>query len=188
MKYMAMQVLPMEYIIWNSTVLYNDSACEDGSEEQPFSVCSTSCGAPKLIDCDLGPESGSSNQQFYTLHKYGLTVFDFVFTVNMFKLKAVELYYVCVHTFMYTGNPKLMVYLYYDGYYLTKDLDCHGENNVSNRIVLPDNSKNIKKGIHLLLNIEVQSNMTLYLSEVQFFKKVPNGKDTQYSIFQCHCF
>ena len=169
----------------NSTfdLSYNDSTCEDIPANQQFAICWRSCGIPKLIDCDLGPENiltSNPNHSFYILQNNGLvfsyTWLAFIFTEE-FPIKAVKIHYICVST----DDTELNVNIQYresnkftDFNTSSTNIKCQSSiyrNMLMIGIPVNDPNRVIPPGDRIGIGLNLHSHITLYVSEVQFFKE-----------------
>ena len=204
------QVLPSMYNVYADYFrqLPSDSSCEyyyvylnstgDIFIVYLYAVCSRSRGAPKLIDCNLGPENGisrNSSQQFYILKNnnfvFNHTWLEFKFDEE-FEVKAVEIHYVCIST---DGDPQMKVDIklqyrernnsMFTDFSKAPDTQQHVEcRNTSDlnklRIEVPDinQQQDIECDEKIAINIQFisQTEIKFHLSEVQFFKKANHGK------------
>ena len=181
------QILPSVYTIRkykNFNLSYNDSTCMDISVNQQFANCWRSCGIPKLIDCDLGPDNvltSNPSYRFYLLQNdngwmFSHTWFAFRFSKE-FHAKAVKIHYICIST----EDTELNVNLQYYGGNQYIDLITFGGNiecpSSMNRTILMvgiqgnDPHRVIPPGDPIGLKIHLRSRIALYVSEVQFFKE-----------------
>ena len=174
------QMQPSEYTIHSKSnfrlTYYSDSACEDGPGGQSLAVCSRSCRTPILIDCDLGPEvlPNNTSHWFYTLQNLTSSFRWLVFTFREgFEVKAVKIYYICISTDHTEFNVDIQYSDSNTFSYSSPKIECSNSNyrKMLTIEIQGDGSQEIPPGGQIGMKIDLHYDITLYVSEIQFFKK-----------------
>lgn len=184
------QVTPTQYLIdteRSQLQIYDDSACVSNSE-MTSAVCSSGGeNSPRLIDSDLGLDSGNPEENaasFYQLFNpslppHSLSWLEFTFN-ETFTLKNVKIHYYCYSADLNTRDLNITLQCIEGSNSANLDLvgdpslhcqiDNAGDRQVLN-IQLQENqlcavrTRDNKVG----LTVKIQRGFKLYVSEIQFF-------------------
>ena len=191
------QVFPSSILVLNTaTVPDQDAACNTLSTEfssllnQSYYRCSLSQSrTPFISDCDLGPNDGLPDKEFYSLKTTLETPYHWLgyeFQTSGLRLNKVVLFYYCTVIIPTEETRPLNLFwavvARFDVTTIDQIDDCGSSPNIRRNVTLPftNSSNTLVNDIYLLsvFSDATGSSTTfmIYLSEVQFFSNQTTGE------------
>ena len=182
----AEEVFPIQYQFPATDVANYTESSESCHRQGPNVVCrSDGPVRPRLLDCNLGPESVREiDERLYTFRrKEGVSRIDFCFGTN------VQIFRVTIHYFCFGNYLQALQFFFKTEQFLGGHwyINCSGTGQGHKDFILrglpsssPYQNVSIASGL-----VSSMDNPVFYWSEVQFFDSLSEGK-LMYSILLSH--